>query len=100
MCETTKGDAPDPRSTKEQLYATAAHIRDRAENAAHAERKRAFEYGANEPCRPRLRERVHDSFHRAAGESQKLDRLRELAELLDTNPAVARILELIEETRV
>jgi hypothetical protein len=54
----------------------------------------------NEPMRPGLRERVNSSFYRAERESRNVSRLKELADLLDTNPALARILELIEQTGV
>lgn len=53
-----------------------------------------------ECARPSLRERVNSSFYRAERETRNVNRLKELADLLDTNPAIARILELIEATGV
>lgn len=93
MCDQNKTEAPDPVQMKEKLYAQAEHGAGVSQGTAGL----AYE---NEPRRPSLRERVNDSFYRAERESRKLDRLKELAELLDTNPALARILELIEETHV
>lgn len=46
-----------------------------------------------------IRDRVAHRLDRAWRESRKADRLQELAMLLQKNPEVARILDLIEETR-
>lgn len=54
----------------------------------------------DEPCRASLRERVAMDLGRARRESRKLERLSELEFLLDKNPEVARILDLIEDVRV
>ena len=52
-----------------------------------------------ERCRVGLRERIHNQAAHAQQEGNKASRLYELAELLDKNPVVARILELLEEVR-
>lgn len=52
-----------------------------------------------EPCRASLRERVMMNLRRAERESNKALRLRELRDLLEKNPDVARILDLVEEVR-
>lgn len=53
---------------------------------------------AGESCtRASLRERVASQTHRARKESRRLDRLNELEYLLDKNPEIARILDLLEE---
>lgn len=54
---------------------------------------------ANECKRASLRERVSDQLYRARSESGKCSRLEELTFLLEKNPEVARILDLIEEVR-
>ena len=54
---------------------------------------------ADEPMRVSLRERVAMDLNRSVRESNKLQRLQELTFLLDKNPEVARILDLIEEVR-
>lgn len=46
-----------------------------------------------------LRDRVHAQIHRATNEARRIERLNELAILLERNPEVARILDLIEEVR-
>lgn len=51
------------------------------------------------PCRPSLRERVDQQCCYARNESRRARRLDELARLLDKNPEVARILDLMEELR-
>lgn len=50
-------------------------------------------------ARPSLRERVSMDLHRSMREVRKRDRLEELSYLLDKNPDIARILDLIEEVR-
>lgn len=51
------------------------------------------------PCRVGIRERVDNDLHRANGEARKADALQELAFLLEKNPEVAQILDLIEMVR-
>lgn len=51
-------------------------------------------------ARPSLLDRVGGARHRAEHAAVNCARLEELAYLLDSNPAVARILDLIEQTRV
>lgn len=53
----------------------------------------------DEPCRDPLTERVRQQFHRSASEARKADRMSELLNLLEKNPAAARILDLIEEVK-
>jgi hypothetical protein len=62
----------------------------------YQEQAGAFMGGA---CRVGLRERVARQMERAMEESGKFSRLSELSELLNRNPEVARILDLIEEVR-
>ena len=50
-------------------------------------------------CRVSLRERISSQRRNAAREGNKEIRLAELEHLLDKNPEVARILDLIEEVR-
>lgn len=66
------------------------------------QKQRAYDQKtADQACaRPSLRERVNSSFYRAERETRNVDRLKELADLLDRYPAIARILELIEQTGV
>lgn len=52
-----------------------------------------------EPCRASLRERVSMDLSRSCREARKRDRLEELSYLLDKNPEIARILDLIEDVR-
>lgn len=49
--------------------------------------------------RPRLTERVQKQAHQFAENAEHCARMRELAELLEKNPDVARILELMAEFR-
>lgn len=91
-----KTDAPDTVSQmKEKLYAQAEHVRH--QNSLKQESAGAM---IGEAVRPSLRERVNSSLHRAERETRYVSRLKELADLLGTNPAIARILELIETTGV
>ena len=55
--------------------------------------------GLQEPKRDNLRNRVERQMCEAARAGRKADRLAELGALLDKNPEVARILDLIEEVR-
>ena len=55
--------------------------------------------GLQEPMRDSLRNRVERQMCDAARAGRKADRLAELGMLLDKNPEVARILDLIEEVR-
>ena len=72
-----------------------------AEKAYYGEQPNTLRGLQSAQCvRPGLRERVNDAFYRAERESRKCDRLKELAELLDSNPAIARILELIEASEI
>lgn len=68
----------------------------------------ATDYGAGmlqgaacgmDPRRPSLMESVESQLNRATGEAYKADQLRELQYLLQKNPDVARILDLIEVVR-
>lgn len=54
---------------------------------------------ADQPNRPSLRERVHSQLYRAEKEARQVSKLEELRWLLDKNPDVARILDLLEEVR-
>ncbi len=57
-------------------------------------------YGsALEPARPNIRERVAKQLEYSQTEARKVGRLRELSRLLEKNPDVARILDLVEEVR-
>lgn len=56
--------------------------------------------GALNKGRMPLRDRVRTASWRAEIEARKVEHLRALADLLDRNPEVARILELIEQTGV
>ncbi len=49
------------------------------------------------PCQDGLTDRIGQQINHALRERRKLDRLEELRHLLDKNPEVARILELIEQ---
>lgn len=80
--------------------------------AAQAAEKRsgmAADYGAvggagmarncAEPRQPSLMESVESQLHRATGEVRKAEQLHELQYLLQKNPDVARILDLLEVVR-
>lgn len=49
------------------------------------------------PARPSLRERIEDIKRRSEDSERKGNRAAELGYLLDTNPEVARILDLLED---
>ena len=51
---------------------------------------------AQMPCKSSLRDRIASRAHHAARESRRAENLKELQYLLDKNPEVARILELLE----
>lgn len=51
------------------------------------------------PCRPGIRERVGSQLRESNRQLEKAGRLNELAFLLDKNPEVARILDLLDEVR-
>ena len=51
---------------------------------------------AHMPCKSPLRDRIASRAHHAARESRRAENLKELQYLLDKNPEVARILELLE----
>lgn len=53
--------------------------------------------GGYSVSRSTLRDRVNGQLQGAEHEAYKAQRLRELLELLDKNPEVGRILELIED---
>ncbi len=53
----------------------------------------------DDPGRVGIRERVENDLNRASREARKLEQLHELSFLLQKNPEVARILDLIEIVR-
>lgn len=53
--------------------------------------------GCDYPKRENLRERLNYRLVRAYRDADKLAKTQELAALLDKNPEVARILDLVEE---
>ena len=56
----------------------------------------------NEGCclaSPSLRERIRNQSYHAKVESRRVEQLQELEFLLDKNPEVARILDLLESVR-
>lgn len=55
--------------------------------------------GADIPARTSLTERVASDLYRAIRESRRSHKLEELKYLLEKNPEVARILDLMEEVR-
>jgi hypothetical protein len=52
---------------------------------------------AQTPGRPRMRDRLDQRRADMERRSQQADKMRELVALLDKNPEVARILDLLEE---
>ena len=50
----------------------------------------------DEPCKAPLRDRIASRARRAGNEARRAENLKELQYLLDKNPEVARILELLE----
>ena len=56
-------------------------------------------YGSNltQSAQPSMRERINAQLYRAQVESRKENALAELQYLLDKNPEVARILDLLEQ---
>ena len=50
----------------------------------------------DEPCKAPLRDRIAYRARRAGNEARRAENLKELQYLLDKNPEVARILELLE----
>lgn len=55
------------------------------------------EYGMLENASPNLRERVVSQLRHSANAARKQGRMSELLLLLDKNPEVARILDLVKE---
>lgn len=55
--------------------------------------------GMDVPCRAGLRDRVNGQLQDAIRNTQKAQRLAELQDLLDKNPEIARIFDLVEEVR-
>lgn len=55
--------------------------------------------GKHEVAQPSLRERIYSQRRHAQTESKRLDQLTELQFLLDSNPEIARILELLESVK-
>ncbi len=49
-----------------------------------------------EPCKTSMKERLESNLYQAKKQSRKREQLEELLYLLDKNPEVARILELVE----
>lgn len=90
----------DHEEMKKKLYEEAAKIQAGKCGATPCETTAAFDPYDKEPRREALRERVWTGVRRAERESRKAQQLAELAILLDKNPEVARILELIEDVRV
>ena len=56
--------------------------------------------GLSEAAQPGLRERVAMNLNRAQQEARRSDVLHELQYLLDKNPEVARILDLLEAAQI
>lgn len=79
---------------KQEAYAAANHIR-----ATQAELKGMAGCDVNATGRPSLRDRVSSDLRCAIDQSRKAEQLRELSFLLDKNPEVARILDLMEIVR-
>lgn len=50
-------------------------------------------------CRTPLRDRIYRQMEESNMQARKLERLSELAGLLEKNPDIARILDLIEDVR-
>ena len=80
------------------------------QDAAYQNAKEAYPSSLSQgPCstaneavqavQPSLRERIRDQAARARRESRKADRLDELNFLLEKNPEVARILDLLEDAQ-
>ena len=55
--------------------------------------------GSNQCARPNLRDRIEGQAQSAEYQGMKAARLRELSVLLEKNPEVCRILELMSEVR-
>lgn len=55
--------------------------------------------GLYSPCEPSLMEKINSQLYRSQIESNKLNQLSELKYLLDKNPEVARILDLMNIVR-
>jgi hypothetical protein len=74
----------------------------RAEAALHYQAHTTGFMQPESPLKARrpLRDRVGHEHWRAETEARRRDQLAELIDLLDRNPAIARILELIEATGV
>jgi hypothetical protein len=75
---------------------------DKAENSANLKAGMSTPGldNANEARRASLRERVENQKNHSCREARRVERLVELAYLLDKHPDVARILELIDEVRL
>lgn len=99
MCETARPrDSFDPSPSaadvaEKQRYAEVRYAQEKQQATGSVGL-------ANAAVRFGLRERVNTTRRRAQRESDHVDLLRELADLLERNPEVARILELIEQTGV
>lgn len=80
---------PDEQKLKEML----------AQECAKSSGSIGGAYALQQACRTPLRERVESVAYRADQEARKAGRAKELAMLLDENPKIARILDLMEEFR-
>ena len=85
MCDNAKTE--DPRIHRRDRLGPLAGL------AADAEQY------ADRPSMPGLRERVHKAMCHAQQEAGRFARMQELADLLDKNPDISRILDLYEEFR-
>lgn len=84
------------------LKAADYDLKQQAQQSAEINAKMASQSGeamglCAEPKRANLRQRCYDSQFRAERESRKAGLMYELGQLLDKNPEVARILDLIKE---
>ena len=98
MCDQNQTDAPDAArgSRMRESLRVAESLREDLNTKARDYAQQ--QTGCAVPAR--LRERVNAAFYHAENQARRCDRLKELVELLDSNPATARILELIEQTGV
>lgn len=65
----------------------------------YQDRRDENQCGPGATPRPDLRDRIYSQRVRAESSARNADRLRELELLLDKNPEVARILDLLEQVK-
>lgn len=89
----------EQRQAQKEAYDTGAKLGAMTPNLMQGKVGSLGGYDTEGPCHVGLVERIHAQLRRTTGEARRAERLQELAMLLDRNPEVARILDLVDEFR-